>query len=119
MEINLNKFCNTASPNNGQWATNIAKDPFTSAKYFNFIVKCVLKILLGITKKSSGRIDRKEGIFGKVQCYVGTIEAQRRGTLHLHMLLWLKDAPTGTELKTALKSENFCDKVITFIKTTI
>ena len=56
VKIDIDKFCNTAGPNNGQRATNIAEDPFTSAKYFNFIVKCVLEILLGITKKSSGQI---------------------------------------------------------------
>ena len=103
VEIDLDNFCNTAGPNNSQRATNIAEDPFSSAKYFHFIVKCVLEIMFGITKKSSGRIDRKEGIFGKVQSYVGTVEAQGRGTLHLHMLLWLKDAPCATEMKAALK----------------
>ena len=119
VEIDLDNFCNTAGPNNNQRATNVAGDPFSSAKYFHFIVKCVLEILFGITKKSSGRIDRKEGIFGKVQSYIGTVEAQGRGTLHLHMLLWLKDAPSAAEIKIALKSEKFRDKLVTFIKGSI
>ena len=74
-------------PNSAQRATNVAEDPFSSTKYFHFVVKCVLEILFRITKHSNGWIDRKEGIFGKVQNYVGTVEAQGRGTLHLHMLL--------------------------------
>ena len=118
-EIDLDSFCNTAGPNNNQRATNVAEDPFSSAKYFHFIVKCVLEILFGITKKSSGRIDRKEGVFGKIQSYVGTVEAQGRGTLHLHMLLWLKDAPSATDMKIALKSEKFREKLVTYIKGTI
>ena len=70
-------------------------------------MKCVLEILFGFIKKTSGCIHREEGIFGKVQSYVGTVEAQGRGTLHLYMLLWLKDAPTADEMKTALKSDLF------------
>lgn len=118
-EIDLDNFCNTNGPNSVQRATNVAEDPFSSAKYFHFVVKCVLEILFGITKHSNGRIDRKEGLFGKVQNYVGTVEAQGRGTLHLHMLLWLTDAPNATEMKTALKSELFRDKIVSFVKTSI
>ena len=107
VEIDLDRFCNTAGPNNDQKATNVSKDPFSSAKYFHFIVKCVLEILFGFIKKTSGQIHREEGIFRKVQSYVGTVEAQGRRTLHLHMLLWLKDAPTVDEMKTTLKSDLF------------
>ena len=118
-EIDLDKFCNLAGPNNSQRAANVAGDPYSSAKYFHFIVKCVLEILFGIKKKSNGRIDRKEGIFGKIQSYIGTVEAQGRGTLHLHMLLWLADSPSAPEMKAALKSENFREKLVTFIKGSI
>jgi len=119
VEIDLDNFCNTAGPTNNQRATNVAEDPFSSAKYFHFIVKCVLEILFGVKKKSNGHIDRKEGIFGKIQSYVGTVEAQGRGTLHLHMLLWLEDAPSATEMKAALKSETFRDKLVGYIKGSI
>ena len=30
-----------------------------------------------------------EGLFGLVEAYAGTVETQRRGSLHLHILLWL------------------------------
>ena len=119
VEIDLDRFCNTAGPNNNQRASNVTEDPFASAKYFHFIVKCVLEILFGITKKSNGRVHREDGIFGKVQSYVGTVEAQGRGTLHLHILLWLKDAPTAEEMKTALKSDLFRQKILTFIRSSI
>jgi len=118
-EIDLDKFCNMDGPTSTQRATNTAEDPFSSTKYFHFVVKCILEILFGIGNKSNGRIDRKEGIFGKVQSYVGTVEAQGRGTLHLHMLLWLTDAPSASEMKSVLKSKAFRKKLVTFIKTTI
>lgn len=118
-EIDMDQFCNTAGPTNSERATNVAQDPFSAAKYFHFIVKCVLEILFGIKKNARGRIEREEGIFGEVQSYVGTVEAQGRGTLHLHMLLWLKDAPTAEQMKVALKSQIFRDKVIAFIRSSI
>ena len=119
VEIDLDHFCDTAGPNNSQRATNVTEDPFSSAKYFHFIIKCVLEILFGITKTSNGRIHREEGIFGNAQSYIGTVEAQGRGTLHLHLLLWLKDAPTAEEMKIALKNDLFREKILTFIKSSI
>jgi hypothetical protein len=118
-EIDLDNFCNTDGPNSVERARNVAEDPYSSAKYFHFIVKCVLEILFGIRKSTNGRIDRKEGICGKIQNYVGTVEAQGRGTLHLHMLLWLSDAPNAKDMKAALKSEQFRNKLVSFIKTSI
>lgn len=56
---------------------------------------------------------------GKVQSYIGTVEAQGRGTLHLHTLLWLKDAPTAHEMNTVLKSETFREKIKHYIENVI
>ena len=32
------------------------------------------------------------GFYGKTEAYYGTVEQQGRLTLHLHMLLWIKNA---------------------------
>jgi hypothetical protein len=44
---------------------------------------------------------------------------QGRGSLHLHLLLWLEGAPTATELKHALSNQIFREKIKQFIKNTI
>lgn len=118
-DIDLDRFCDTAGPTNSQRAANMASDPYASAKYFHFIIQCVLEILLGIKKKRNGIFERTDGIFGKIQAYIGTVEAQGRGTLHLHMLIWLKDAPSPQEMIAALKSDLFRNKVKSFINSTI
>jgi hypothetical protein len=46
---------------------------------------------------------------------IGTVEAQGRGMLHLHMVLWLKDSVMSTRMKELLSSEQFQDKVKMFI----
>ncbi|PSR77379.1 hypothetical protein PHLCEN_2v7930 [Hermanssonia centrifuga] len=50
---------------------------------------------------------------------LGTVESQGRGTLHLHMLLWLKNTPSGDKLEELLKSEDFRAKMRTFINANI
>lgn len=115
-DIDLDKFCKTAGPKSGERAANVASDPYASAQFFHFIIKTILETLFGIRKRSSGLgPDRQEGIFGKVQSYVGTVECQGRGTLHLHMLVWLHNAPTSKEMQTALKTDEFRDKVSKYI----
>ncbi|KAJ7159003.1 hypothetical protein C8R43DRAFT_882218 [Mycena crocata] len=36
--------------------------------------------------------DCKRGVFGRVKHYYGVVEAQNRGSLHLHILIWLEGA---------------------------
>lgn len=114
-DINLDDFCNTAGPTASQRAVNVAQDPYASAKFFHFIVTTIIEVLLKIKKIPNGRIDRGSGIFGYVQGYIGTVEAQGRGSLHLHMLIWLKDAPTSTEMHDKLHSEDFRRRITTYI----
>lgn len=118
-DIDLNDFCNTAGPDGTDRAINIAADPYASAKFFHFMIETILEVLFGISKRRNGIFLRKEGIFGRVKSYIGTVEAQGRGSLHLHLLLWLEGAPTAKELKSALKNNIFREKVKTFIKETI
>lgn len=55
------------------------------------------------------------GALGEVAGYFGTVETQGRGTLHLHMLLWLKNTPSPDELKAMLSSDAFRAKVAAYI----
>jgi Helitron helicase-like domain at N-terminus len=55
------------------------------------------------------------GIFGLVSAYFGVIEVQGRGSLHVHMLLWLKNAPNADEMLELLGEEGFRKKVATYI----
>jgi hypothetical protein len=119
VDINLDDFCKTAGPDSTDRALNMASDPYASAKFFHVMIETIIEALLGITKHQSGMIERKEGIFGVVRSYVGTVEAQGRGSLHLHLLVWLEGAPTASELNKALSVEAFREKIKRYIKATI
>jgi hypothetical protein len=56
------------------------------------------------------------GILGRVSTYFGTVESQGRGTLHLHMLIWLKNTPSADQLPTLLKSEDFRERMCSYIR---
>lgn len=114
-EIDLNAFLATLGPDKENRAKNIADDPYAAAKYFHFIIRTILETLFGVDA-SGFRVKSRAGIFGHVSAYFGTVESQNRGSLHLHMLIWLKDAPTADEMREMLKSEAFREKVKTFIK---
>ena len=80
----------------------IKSDPVTCARYFDFRVQAFIKhVLLS-----------KESPVGCIADYFYRVEFQQRGSPHIHMLIWIKDAPIYG------KSENveiarFIDKYVT------
>ena len=118
VDIDLDKFCNLSGLNSQERATTIARDPFAASKFFHFIIRVLLETVFGISNTKYS-IHCKEGAYGIVQAYLGMVEAQGRGTLHMHMLVWLKDAPTAKVMRLALQDEEFRQRVVDFIKATI
>ncbi|TFK65637.1 hypothetical protein BDN72DRAFT_871770 [Pluteus cervinus] len=62
--------------------------------------------------------DLTEGIFGKVSGYYGCVEAQGRGSLHCHMLVWLEDSLNPTEVQNVLQRNDdpdFSERLMTFL----
>jgi hypothetical protein len=119
-EIDMDRFLKTAGPNATTRSQNIAADPYAAARFFHFIINVVIEELFGFTTaRGRSHIKRQKGILGEVAGYVGGVEAQGRGTLHLHLILWLVGAPTGAEMKDALKVESFRKKVVKYIAANI
>ncbi len=116
--ISLDNFLATVGPNKQERMKNVAADPYGAAKFFHFTVKAILETLLQVTV-SNHHVYSKPGIFGEVSAYYGTVEAQGRGTLHLHMLIWLKNTPSSEELEEMFKTEEFRSKMRTFINANV
>ncbi|KAH7870474.1 uncharacterized protein C8R40DRAFT_1073199 [Lentinula edodes] len=116
--INLDNFDVEAGPVSSTRSRNMAADPYAAAKFFHFVVKAILETLFGI-KVTNRQFSCHNGIFGKVKAYVGMVEAQGRGMLHIHMILFLDGAPAPSVMKTCLQSEAFRRKVAHFIATNI
>lgn len=75
-EIDIDHFCNTLGPTSSERGVTIASDPYASAQFFHLIITRILEDLFGLKKGPFGRVERKYGILGKVQSYIGTVETQ-------------------------------------------
>nr|GAT49182.1 predicted protein [Mycena chlorophos] len=113
--IDLDAFLDTAGPGSKRRARTIARDPFASAEFFHLVVNIILEELFGFFKLPRKGILRRQGVLGVVNGYVGTVEAQAQGSLHLHILFWLQGAPTADVMKSALQTESFREKIKRFV----
>ena len=55
-------------------------------------------------------------MLGHVKAYIGLVETQGRGTLHLHMLIWLAGAPAAERLGDLFKTAVFRSQVEEYIR---
>ncbi|THH07769.1 hypothetical protein EW146_g9213 [Bondarzewia mesenterica] len=116
-DIDLDAFIASAGPDKARCVQNIAADPYAAAKFFHFIVNAIIRTLFGVQiSEGSGAITSGVGIFGHVSAYVGIVECQGRGTLHLHIILWVKNTPTPEELCERLADEDFRSHICQYIR---
>ena len=67
-----------------------------AACFFHLVVQLFIKHVLGVNNQTSG-------LYGETTAYYGTVEQQGRLTLHLHMLIWIKNA---------LSPQDICDRIM-------
>ena len=80
----------------------VQKDPVTCSRYFDHRVQEFLNTVL---KSSCEPI-------GKVKDYFYRVEFQQRGSLHIHMLVWIEKAP-NLERSSRQEIEQFVDNYLT------
>jgi hypothetical protein len=73
----------------------VANNPVATSNVFHSLINFFMEELVGLKECKDVRytlaeddLCRKRGLFGNMIAYYGPIEAQGRGTLHLHSLLW-------------------------------
>lgn len=76
----------------------IASNPIGAAHFFDFIVNLFITHIL---RAGSG----EQGLFGTTEAYYGTVESQAWLTLHLHLLLWIKNTLTPQQFRDRLLSD--------------
>ncbi|CAE6416282.1 unnamed protein product [Rhizoctonia solani] len=113
-KIDMDNFVATMGPDRQKRAENITKDPYACAQYFHYIINLVLEQLFGIS--SHGRkVDTRMGVLGRLSAYYGVVEAQGRGSLHVHMVLWLEDAPSSDTMHDLLSDPAFRERVTQYV----
>jgi hypothetical protein len=113
--IDLDNFISTVGPDKDKRAQNIADDPYAAAEFFHFMIHTILETLFQV-KVSQHQVKSDMGILGRVAAYFGVVESQGRATLHLHLLIILKHAPSPDEMVECLKSEEFRQRIVSYIR---
>ena len=117
-DIDLDNFCNALGPSQEQRSRNITADPFAAAQYFNVVVAAILEHLIGV-KIEQNKVRSVPGVLGLIDSYFGMVEAQGRGNLHIHLLLWIANTPDANDMKTLLATPEFRSRLEYYIKNTI
>ena len=74
----------------------IASHPVATAKFFHRLIATVLETMIA-----------GERVLGSIKVYFETVENQGRGSLHLHMLIWLDHDYIPAQLREKIKDEQF------------
>lgn len=115
-EIDMDNFNTRFGPNAAQRSANVSRNPYAATMFFNFMITLILETLFGIkVNRRAQKIESSVGVFGRVNAYYGIVEAQGRGSLHLHMLVWLTGAPSSDEMHELLKSEAFRNRIVAYV----
>ena len=77
----------------------IAQNPVAGARFFKYMVQLFIKHVLGVGVSHPG-------VYGNTAGYYGTVEQQGRLTLHLHMMLWIKNAPSPQDVRNKILDPN-------------
>ena len=82
----------------------IASHPVATAKFFHLLITNILEtIIVG-------------GVLGPIKAYFGTVENQGRGSLHLHLLVWLDHDMKPADMIEKIKDANFRDKLKAYLE---
>ena len=113
-DIDIDNLLPEQVPDYWKQSILVAKNPAITAKFFNIYMKAFLLCLVGYDPKFK---DLNGGIFGLCKAYYGCVEAQGRGTLHCHMLIWLHGGLNPNEIKDKVLSDSsFKDKLIFYLE---
>ncbi len=113
-DIDLDQFLANRGPDADERAKAIAEDPYAAARFFHFMVTTICETLFQI-RITPYSVKTSMGVLGRPSAYVGAVESQGRGSLHLHMLVWLQDTPRTDQLQHMLQTEEFRDRVVQYI----
>jgi hypothetical protein len=82
----------------------IASHPVATAKFFHTLISSILDTMI------------VGGVLGPVKAYFGTVESQGRGSLHLHLLIWLDHDMKPNDMKEKIQNVEFREKLKAYLE---
>jgi hypothetical protein len=89
-----------------------AKNPVGLALFFGTLIEITLDKLFG-----GAGVNGVGGVFGPLSAHYGMVECQNRGTLHIHLLLWVRGSPSPEELRARMEGDPaWRDSVLAYLE---
>lgn len=114
----LEDLMNDQLPTSTQRSIMVASDPASAARFFDTVISAFINGLLHYDTKTSK--SKGAGILGNISDYYGMVEAQGRGSLHCHFLIWVDGALSPQDLRDAMqKDETYKQRVLGHLESII
>jgi hypothetical protein len=116
-DIDIDNLLPDQVPTYWDQAGIIARDPCIAAEFFDTYINAFISAILRYDpKQRSTRL----GILGVTRAYYGCVEAQGRGSLHCHMVVWVHGGLTSDEIRDrAMVDHSWRDRLIDFLDDTV
>ena len=116
-EIDIDRMLEEDIPNFWEQSLLVSSNPVVGAKFFNVYLKAFLKEVLGYSEKE---LNLGGGILGTVKAHYGCVEAQGRGSLHCHMLIWIEGALNPNEIRDKVMADkDWGQRLVEYLDDTI
>ena len=119
-DIDINDLLPDQIPTYHNQSILIAKDPALAARFFHIYMKSFFHTVLQYDLDNPGGV--KPNMLGITRGYYGTVEAQGRGSLHCHLLLWLEGGLNPSEIRDRIFVQpfgTFEKRLITYLESNI
>ncbi|CAF3882860.1 unnamed protein product [Adineta steineri] len=104
VKLNLDNIQMEQLLNTYKRAEIIASHPVATAKFFHLLITNIVETII------------VDGVLGPIKAYFGTVESQGRGSLHLHLLIWLDHDMKPADMKEQVQNSTFREKLKAYLE---
>ena len=104
VDLDLDTILPEAISSTYERAQIIASHSVATARFFNVLISSILKCMV------------EKGVLGPSKAYFGTVENQGRGSLHLHIRMWMDHDLTPSKLRELVQNEEFRNGLISYLE---
>ena len=116
-DIDIDNLMSHEVPTYWEQAKTIARNPCIAAEFFDTYVNAFFSAILRYDLKQRST---EPGVIGIVKAYYGCVEAQGRGSLHCHMVVWVHGGLNCDEIREkAMADSEWKDRLVEFLDETI
>lgn len=116
-DIDIDKMLQDQVPNYWEQSILLSSNPAIGATFFNRYLKAFVRTVLG---SNGGDLNENGGVLGVVKAHYGCVEAQGRGSLHCHMLIWIEGALNPNEIRDkVMRDDSWGKRLLDYLDDTI